>query len=121
MSNKLKEIKHVIKAADVRDPRAALFAIEQIISRKDEKPAKSKSTIRLDLVATKTGSAVRIKFDRNTLSARHIISAKQALDEFAADSKLSCDGNCEGCEDAGTTDLSELFKKFEAELKGGLQ
>lgn len=117
MSNKLKEITNVIYNSDVRDPRATLAAIEGIIGRKEEKPRKP--TIRLELISTKTGSAVRIKYDRNNITPKDVEAARQSLMEFGLDVFGECDDpNCP-VHDNVTTDLGALFAKFEAELQKG--
>lgn len=119
--SRIKQIKRILAHGDVRDPRAILIAIEQVLSQpKPKKPKAAHPIMSFEMVGTPTGSAIGIKFNRKNLNARHVVTAKQALDEFVKDTFPACGSDCDNCE---TANLSELFKKFEGDLikKGGLQ
>lgn len=120
--SRIKQIKRIIAHADVRDPRATLIAIEGVISQpKPKKPKAANPIMNFEMVGTPTGSTIEIKFNRKNLSPRHLVAAKQTLDEFAKDAFPECKGDCATCEydEQETTDLGALFAKFEAELSKG--
>jgi hypothetical protein len=127
--SRIKQIKRIIAEHDVRDPRGALFAIEEVLKQKKPKAeaqAKPLFNMTLDRVGNKT--VCTIQFDREKLKPGHVVKAIDLLNEFGSD---VFGGECDdpdcpvhGKAAAGVeTTLGELFKQFEAEAKnkGNLQ
>lgn len=131
----IKQIKRILKEHDVRDPRGALQAIEQVVAQpKAEKPA---TVLTLSLIRTgsKTMECI-IKTDPEQLLPRHVVAAQDILQQFGEE-KFGGECNDPECPvhgenakpaEALSTHLKELFDKFEAEQlsklaakKGNLQ
>ena len=143
--SRIKQIKRILKNADVRDPRGALQAIAAVIVQsKPEKaadqqvqPTKPAVTIRVfndPRSDGPLGCGVEIAFSRRSIEPRHLkaamIAAQQLGDKLYADGEQCDDPDCpvHGVK-SGITTLDELFKQFEADAKkaseikdkGGLQ
>ena len=130
--SRIKQIKRILKDHDVRDPRDALLAIEQVVAQ--PKVEKSEQVVEgnkplLQLVLVKTGDKkinVAVKFDSQNLTPRHLGKVIDSLHEFGND-VFGGECNDPNCPVHGTgaepADLGELFKKFEqaaiAEAKKG--
>lgn len=129
--SRIKQIKNIIHNTDVRDPRAALIAIEKVLQEPKPKKPKKESVapaiLQLTLVKladSTTGCAV--SFDPDQLKPAHVITALTALDEFGQD-KFGTSTQCDDpdCPVHGTkktiagtpvvTLINELFKQFEGE------
>ena len=114
--SRIKQIKRILKEHDVRDPRGALKAIEQVVAQPKaaaEKPTKPL----LQLVLTGAGDKMlnlAVKFDPNNLKPDHVVRVINLLQEFSNDTfGGECnDPNCP-VHGTGATDLGELFEKFE--------
>ena len=141
--SRIKQIKRILKDADVRDPRGALQGIAAVIAQpKPEKaePAKPAVTIRVfndPRSDGPLGSGVEIAFSRRSVEPRHLkaamIAAQKLGDKLFADGEQCDDPDCpvHGVKSgiAAMTTLDELFKQFEADAKkatdiknkGGLQ
>lgn len=129
----IKQIKRILKDHDVRDPRGALNAIEQVIElaqhSKQSKP-KPVASIRVfdNPVSEKPlKSVVVIDYDDKRIEPRHLIASIRLSRElgdnlFGNPGKKCDDPNCP-VHGKGATNLAELFKKFEeaaiAEAKKG--
>lgn len=118
--SRIKQIKRILKEHDVRDPRGALQAIEQVVSQpKAEKPETTKPLLQMALIKTGPKTLeIAVQFDRDNLQPRHLVKAIESLNEFGNDVfGGECDdptcpvhGNAAA---AAAEPLSELFKKFE--------
>ena len=126
--SRIKQIKRILKDHDVRDPRGALQAIEQVVAQpKAKKPKAPKPLLQLALVKTgpKTVS-VAVQFDKDNLKPRHVVTTIESLEEFGADifGSEQCDDPECPVHGKATSDLGALFKKFEEAAlnkKGSLQ
>lgn len=138
--SRIKQIKRILKDADVRYPNNTIDAIRAVVVQsKPEKaePAKPAVTIRVfdDPRSDKPlGCGVEIAFSRRSIEPRHLkaamIGAQQLGDKLYADGEQCDDPDCpvHGVK-SGITTLDELFKQFEADAKkatdiknkGGLQ
>ena len=118
MSLKLKEIKRILKEHDVRDPRGALLAIEQVISRKSV----TKQVLKLEAIDHGDRAALHIKSLKN-IEPKHVRLAIDGLRELADRKAAQCEaGECATCTDRPPVKelLANLFAQFEAEqLKRG--
>lgn len=85
--SRIKQIKRIIAEHDVRDPRGALFAIEEVLKQKkpaaDKQPPKPLFNMTLDRVGNKT--TCTIQFDREKLKPGHVVKAIDLLQEFGSD------------------------------------
>ena len=127
MSNsRLKQIKKIVKKHDVRDPRGALAAIEQVLAQPKEPKDKGPTPI-LQLSLVRTNSAVLgcvIKTDPEQLQPKHVTVAIESLIEFGTEKYGQSECNDPECPVHGestkttSTDLKELFDKI---TKGNLQ
>lgn len=116
--SRIKQIKRILKEHDVRDPRGALQAIEQVVSQpKAEKPETTKPLLQMALIKTSPETLeIAVQFDRDNLQPRHLVKAIESLNEFGNDVfGGECDDpNCPVHGNAAAAGpLSELFKKFE--------
>ena len=123
---RIKQIKRILKDHDVRDPRGALQAIEEVLKQKKpaaEKPTKPLINMTLDRVGNKT--TCTIEFDREKLKPGNVVKAIDLLQQFGSDvfggEWDDPDRPVHGENKVGG--LDELFEKFEAATlkKGGLQ
>lgn len=131
--SRIKQIKRILKEHDVRDPRGALNAIEQVVKQpksipltEADKPA-AEPLLQLALVRTGPKTVtVTVKFDRDNLAPRHVVKVIESLEQFGSDTfggEQCDDPNCP-VHGTGATDLGELFEKFEEAAlnkKGNLQ
>lgn len=112
MSNKLKQIAAILANYDVRDPRATLRAIEQVVVAAESPVA----TIKVFDDPGSNGplkTLVSIDYSDSRIEPRHMKGAVLAIGDFA-DQRAA-----EECEECQCQPLSELFKRFEeAALKG---
>lgn len=132
--SRIKQIKRILKEHDVRDPRGALNAIEQVVKQpksipltEADKPA-AEPLLQLALVRTSPKTvAVTVKFDRDKLTPYHVVKVIESLEQFGSatfDGEQCDDPDCPAHGKAAVTDLSELFEKFEEAAlnkKGNLQ
>lgn len=131
--SRIKQIKRILKEHDVRDPRGALQAIEQVVAQKNIDPRKPVAVIKVFDQPEGKGqlkSQVEIEYSKRRLEPRHLkgaIIATQACgdDIWGGPDEAQCDDpNCP-VHGTGATDLGELFKKFEEAAlnknKGNLQ
>src|SRR5574343_306657 len=84
---RIKKIKRIVKDHDVRDPRGALEAIENVLKQAKEPKAKLPDPV-LTLTLTRTGKstlACIIKSDHEVLKPQHILAAMESLDEFGSE------------------------------------
>ena len=129
--SRIKQIKRILKEHDVRDPRGALQAIEQVVKQpKAEKSEATKPLLQLALVRTGPKNvSVAVQFDKNNLAPRHVVKVIESLEQFGSDIFGGEECNDPDCpvhgKAAATEPLSELFKKFEEAAlnknKGNLQ
>lgn len=130
--SRIKQIKRILKEHDVRDPRGALAAIEQVAFQpKAEKPEQVEPLLTLTMTRTgKNTMEAAVRFDKENLQPRHVTKAIESLQDFGNDVFGECnDPDCPvHGENAKPTSLNELFKQFEAEAqkaagikKGNLQ
>ena len=141
--SRIKQIKRILKDADVRFPHNTIDAIRAVVVQsKPEKaePAKPAVTIRVfddPRSDGPLGSGVEIAFSRRSVEPRHLkaamIAAQKLGDKLFADGEQCDDPDCpvHGVKSgiAAMTTLDELFKQFEADAKkaseikgkGGLQ
>ena len=127
MSNsRLKQIKKIVKEHDVRDPRGALAAIEQVLAQPKEAKDKGPTPI-LKLSLVRTNSAVLgcvIKTDPEQLQPKHVTVAIESLIEFGNEKYGSSGCDDPDCPVHGTVApvssdaLKDLFDKI---TKGKLQ
>ena len=122
--SRIQQIKRVLKEADVRDPRGALIAIEQIVKTKNPEK-KIEPAIKLEVIDHGERGELRIRTIKK-LEAKHIGLAIDGLRDVAAEKlreRIEGDAGCEGCGAASPVKelLSNLFAQFEAEIakKGG--
>ena len=116
-TSRIKQIKRILKDHDVRDPRGALKAIEQVVEQpKAEQPTEGNKPL-LQMVLVKTGDNklnVAVKFDNKNLTAGHLAKVIDAMNEFGNDVFGSeCDDPDCPVHGTGATDLGKLFEKFE--------
>ena len=92
MSNKLKQIAAILANDDVRDPRATLRAIEQVLSATESPVA----TIKVfDNPESKSAlkCGVEIRFSRSRVEPRHLNAALAGIAEFG--DNLFSSGECD--------------------------
>lgn len=128
--SRIKQIKRILKDHDVRDPRGALQAIEQVVAQKNTDPRKPVAVIKVFDQPEGKGSLksrVEIEYFKHRLEPRHlkaaIIATKASGDDiWGGPDEAQCDDPNHPVH--GTELLSELFKKFEEAAlnkKGNLQ
>jgi len=91
MSRFKKEVAAVIANQDVRDPRAALLAIEKLLTAKIAGPKKGALVLRVDVIEGPNPGEIEtvIKHPANHyVAARALLLVDRAIREFAAE-KLS--------------------------------
>ena len=124
MSNKLKQIAAILANDDVRDPRATLRAIEQVVVAKVSKGAKPVAVIKVFDNPESKGAlktTVSIEYSDSRIEPRHMKAAVLAIKDFAGQRAAEeCnEPDCPVHGNEGDSILSELFKQFEeAALKG---
>ena len=86
MSNKLKQIAAILANYDVRDPRATLRAIEQVVVAKVSKGAKPVAVIKVFDNPESSGplkTRVSIDYSDSRIEARHMRGVVLAIGDFA--------------------------------------
>ena len=128
--SRIKQIKRILKDHDVRDPRGALQAIEQVVKQKSTDPRKPVAVIKVFDQPEGKGqlkSQVEIGYSKRRLEPRHLkgaIIATQACGDDIWGGPDEEQGGDPNCPVYGTEALSELLKKFEEAAlnkKGNLQ
>ena len=119
--NKLKQIKHVLKTFDVRDPRAAMQAIEEIVAAESAEP-KVKPVLKLTIYPGElTGSTCKVKVSKK-IAPRDVAFGIHCLRDLAmrkaaeVANKVAAkmgDGDCPHGEVKES--LDKLFADFERE------
>lgn len=111
-SSKLKEIKAIVRDFDVRDPRDALFAIEQVLKAKVT--GKQKPVFKVEVFDQ--GEVLKVDVSgRRTVKPKHTLCAIKAIKQFIAEKQKGCD--CPECqaERAAKTDKPEQDVPFDAD------
>ena len=129
--SRIKQIKRVLSDADVRYPNNTIDAIRAVVTQpKAEKPAdpaKPVATIRVfnsQDSGKPLGTKIVVEFSKTGLEPRHLIATIASLQDMGDEVFGGGDGECDdpncpvhgvkaGIESHATTDLGELFKKFE--------
>ena len=96
MSNKLKQIAAILANHDVRDPRATLRAIEQVLVAKVSKGAKPVAVIKVFDNPESGGplkATVAIDYSESRIEPRHMKAAVLAIGDFAT--KRAAEEECE--------------------------
>jgi len=123
--SRIKQIKRILTNSDVRDPRAALIAIEAIVVAKEAEPAKKlkpvfsihvydhgNGDISVALEA-KNEDKVKPSHGYAAIKALHSYADKRAQAEIKE--KISPQEGCNGCNPARAS-IDELFKQFEQDI-----
>lgn len=128
MSNKLKQIAAILANYDVRDPRAALRAIEQVLVAKVSKGAKPVAVIKVfDNPESKSAlkCGVEIRFSRSRVEPRHLNAALAGITQFGDNLFGSSECNEPDCPAHGAEAGVDSFIKDQLEKlaknKGQLQ
>ncbi len=102
---KLKEIKAIVRDFDVRDPRDALFAIEQVLKAKVT--GKQKPVFRIDVFDE--GDTTKVEFKGgDSVKPRHVKCVLKAIKQFVVEKQNNC--NCPGCQAERADVLGEAQK-----------
>lgn len=114
-SSKLKEIKAIVRDFDVRDPRGALFAIEQVL--KAEVTGKQKPKFRVSVFDD--GPFIRVDVDDlKTAKPRHVKCAVKAITQFITEKRKDCDSPVCQAERAAKTGEQDVQFDGEAAFAG---
>jgi hypothetical protein len=111
--SRIKQIKRILKDGDVRDPRGALAAIEQVLAAK---PARTepKPVIKLEVIDHGDRGELRIKSHKQ-IEPKHIGLAIDGLRDLAIKKTRECN-ECKGKPPVKEL-LETLFAQFEADLQ----
>lgn len=92
---KLKEIKAIVRDFDVRDPRGAMFAIEQVLDAEISGTKKQKPVFKVEVFDQ--GEVIKVDVSGlRTAKPKHVKCAVKAIKQFIAEKQKDCD--CPACQ-----------------------